>query len=90
MLIFGGRMKKVTLKIEDLKLLYHAQPLSQYLHEPLFQTIDGDDVWSGDSVSFYVNGEYLPHNGTVSNLNGLQVDCFNTLLNKWQYYILEV
>lgn len=83
-------MKRGRLKVEDLKLLYHAQPLSQHLHEPLFQTRDGDDVWSGDSVSFYVNGEHLPHNGTISNLNGLRVDCFNTFLNKWQYYDLDV
>ena len=82
-------MEKGKLKIEDLELLYHAQPLSQYLHEPLFQTRDGDSVWGGDSVSFYVNGEHLPHNGIVSAINGLRVDVFNTFLNKWEYYVLD-
>jgi hypothetical protein len=82
-------MEKGKLKINDLKLLYNSQPLSQYLHAPLFQTRDGDNVWSGDTVSFYINGEHLPHNGTVSNLKGLRVDCFNTFLNKWEYYLLE-
>ena len=82
-------MEKGMLKIKDLKLLFHAQPLSQYLQSPLFQTRDGDDIWSGDSVSFYVNGEHLPHNGTISNINGLRVDCFNTFLNKWQHYVIE-
>jgi len=83
-------MEKGKLKIEDLKLLYSAQPLSQYFHDPLFVTRDGDDVWSGDSVSFYVHGEHLPHNGTISSINGLRVDCFNTFLNKWEYYTVEV
>ena len=82
-------MEKGKLRIWDLKLIYNAQPVSQYLHEPLFKTKDGDDVWCGDSVSFYVNGEHLPHNGTISNIYGLRVDCFNTFLNKWEYYELE-
>ena len=82
-------MEKGKLKIGDLKLLYNSQPLSQYFDAPIFKTRDGDGVWSGDSVSFYVNGEHLPHNGTISIINGLRVDCFNTLLNKWEYYTLE-
>ncbi len=80
---------KEKLKIESLKLLYHAQPLSQYLHDPLFKTWDGDDVWNGDSVSFYIHGEHLPHNGTIRSINGLGVDCFNTFLNRWEYYSLD-
>jgi len=77
-------MEKGKLKIEDLKLLYNSRPLN----DPLFKTRDGDDVWSGDSVSFYVHGEHLPHNGTISNLYGMRVDCFNTFLNKWEYYTI--
>ena len=84
-------MEKGKLTIDNLELIYHAQPVSQYLRDPLFQTESGDSVWSGDTVSFYVEGEHLPHNGTVSNINNkLQVNCFNVLLNKWEYYLLDI
>lgn len=82
-------MYKGKLKINDLKLVNHSQPLSQFLREPLFRTRYGDAVWSGDEVSFYINGEHLPHFGTISNINGLRVECFSTFMNKWVYYLLE-
>lgn len=82
-------MEKGRLKISELVLVSNSQPMSQHLRAPLFQTRDGDNVWSGDAVGFYVNGEHLPRVGTVSTLKGLRVDCFNTLLNKWEYYLLE-
>jgi hypothetical protein len=82
-------MKKGTLKKNELKLLYHGHQLDKYFENPLFVTDDDEGVWPGDTVEFYVDGDHMPHNGIISNRIGLRVDCYNTLLDKWQYYEVE-
>ncbi len=52
----------------------------------LFVDVIGEEIKAGDRVQFYLAGNIFPSNGTVSNLNKLQVDCFNNVLNKWDYY----
>jgi len=82
-------VKKGKLGIDGLKLLYRSDLIPQH-SGPLFQTTDGDDVFMGDSVAFYVGGEHLPHNGiVVSTTNGLRINCFNTILYRWEYYAVE-
>lgn len=55
----------------------------------LFHDKDGQSVYSGDTVKFYIENEVYPSSGTVSNLKSLRIDTFNTLLNKWEYYLIE-
>lgn len=73
----------------ELRLLYHAQPLSRFYHDPLFVAGDGKEVWKGDTVEFDTDGEISPRSGTVCNYNGLKIACFNTSLNKWEYYGID-
>ena len=75
--------------VSELRLLYHAQPLSIFYHDPLFVAGDGKEVWEGDTVEFDTDGEIFPRSGTVCNYNGLKIACFNTSLNKWEYYGID-
>ena len=74
----------------ELRLLYHAQPVLIFFHDSLFVAGDGEEVWEGDIVEFDMDGEISPISGTVCNYNGLKIACFNTSLNKWEYYGIEV
>ena len=56
--------------------------------KPLF-TANDEEIFSGDRVEFYIKDEIFPHSGTVSTLNGKRVECFNQILNKWEYYEIE-
>jgi len=56
----------------------------------LFRDKNGNDVTAGDSVEFYIDGEIFPHYGSVDDLYGLNVACFNQLTNKWNYYPVDI
>ena len=61
--------------------------ISATMNRPvLFTDKNGDGVASGDTVEFYVQGDIFPHQGTVSNLRGIRVDCWNNFMNRWEYY----
>lgn len=48
-----------------------------------------NDIKEGDAVEFYVDGNLFPCNGTISIQEGIIINTFNTLLNKWEYYSVE-
>ena len=75
-----GKINKSTIR-----LVYHNQKSDDY-YVPLFETLDGECIYSGDTVEF-ANGIF-PSVGIISNYNGLKVQCFNTVLNKWAYYCI--
>ena len=75
------------IKLSDLSLVSSRSPVDT--RSPVFHTASGDPVYLGDTVSFIKDGEHLPTSGTISNINGLHVDCFSTLLNKWRSYYVE-
>lgn len=75
---------KGTINIKGLRLLLRARTCR--FEDPLFVLDCGSKVFSGDTVEFYVDDNVFPSSGTVSNYKGLRVDCFNTLMNKWEYY----
>ena len=81
-------MKKGTIKRKDIILTRQGQ--SYNFNPPLFFDKRGEPVYSGDMVRFYVNGEVFPSTGSVSNLRELRIDVFNTLLNKWEFYLIDL
>ena len=54
----------------------------------LFMSGDMEEIYSGDIIEFNIADEVYPYSGTVSTLQGLRVECFNTILNKWVYHNL--
>ena len=81
-------MKKGTINVRDITLVSRGQPNIGAFQKPVFVTVGGDDVYRGDAVVFSVPGSIFNSYGTVSNYNenGLKIDVFNQLLNKWEYY----
>ena len=78
----------ITLK-NRIKYIHSDHPLKRYLQPTLFIDSYGEEIKSGDTIEFYTQDSIFPSNGTVSIINGLRVDCFNTLLNKWTYYVID-
>ena len=80
-------MKKGSINIKNTKLVNIG---GSVFRDPLFIGADGTDIHTGDTIEFYPEGNLFPSYGTVSNHNGLRADVFNSMLNKWQYYELEI
>lgn len=80
-------MRKGIINIKDTKLVTIGGSI---FRAPLFVDADGTDIHKGDIIEFHPEGDIFPSSGTVSNYKGLRVDVFNSILNKWQYYELEI
>jgi len=80
-----------TINSNDLSIVTeNTSGLSRAIRPVLFEDRNGDSVKDGDTLEFYVDNEIMPHSGTISNISGLRMECFNTILNKWQYYPVEI
>ena len=81
-------MKKGTVKRKDIRLTRQGQPYN--FNSPLFFDKSGEPVYVGDMVKFYFNGGIFPCTGFVSNFKELRIDTFNTFLNKWEFYLIDL
>ena len=82
-----GTIKGKIKRTEILKIS-HGRP---YEHgEPLLFDKIGEPVFPGDMVQFSVKGEIYQRTGYVSNIQGLSIGVFNNVLNKWEFYLIDL
>ena len=80
-------MLEETINAKDILLEHRNQDLLRYFKKPLFITKEGDYVYNGDIVKWYVDGCLFPTSGTITEMAGdIRIGCFNNVADKWKYY----
>ena len=74
-----------SINISKIGFVMSNQSLRNKFINPIFTLSDGTPVYSGDTVEFFEDNNIFPTNGTVQNINGLQLACFNQISNRWRY-----
>jgi len=74
-----------AVSVNDLRLSFRSEVVSN--SHVLFTDADGESVYCGDTVYFYVKGEVFPHNGVVIRSGEfLYIKCYSTFMDTYVLY----
>lgn len=84
-------MEKGRISIKDIQNVYHSRPFCDTINEThLFRTKYDEKVYNGDVVNFYNHSKKTVSCGVVREKSGLIIEVFNQLLNRHEYYKIEL
>jgi len=73
--------------VDDVTLEFRSDTVDYSNH--LFIDKNGENVYSGDCVSFPIVGEVYPHYGVVHGGDRLKICCYNQIMNTIKVYFID-